>query len=215
MISGVCDCNEIFGLGIQMPFSPALKFSPLVAWQDCWQHGIWVRSSSAAGLMCTVQVGFPFRLVFLFGWSCGWTAGQAVSASWQNTYCKMGCCAPSKACSLQIENEGMSSHHKDSNFSRIRGFFFPLYRNAGMINNQHISVAAFVLYSLNLLGCHLFILSLRRNKSRNRGCSNPRTSEEMKLACDWMYAVCIILYASCMKIFPLNTREVFILSLNK
>lgn len=50
------------------------------------------------------------------------------------------------------------------------GSFFPLplYGNAGMINNQHVSVAAFVLYSLNLLSCHLFILNLRRNKYRNR-----------------------------------------------
>lgn len=47
-------------------------------------------------------------------------------------------------------------------------FFLPLYGNAGMINNQHISVAAFVLYSLNLLGCHLLILNLRRHKYRNR-----------------------------------------------
>lgn len=82
---------------------------------------------------------------------------------------EMLCCAPSKACSWQIENERMPSRHKKSHFSRIRFFFpLPLYGNAGMINNQHISVAAFVPYSLNLLSCHLFILNLRRNKYRNR-----------------------------------------------
>lgn len=127
------------------------------------------------------------------------TAGQAFSASWKNRYFEMVFCAPSKARSLQIANESMSSHHKDSNFSRIRFFFFflPLYGNAGMINNQHISVAAFVLYSLNLLGCHLFILNLRRNKYRNRWCSNPRAFEEVKLACDLnigilYYSICLL-----------------------
>lgn len=150
--------------------------------------------------MCTVQVCF---LACFAGAADGagsaGTAGQVFSASWQNTYFEMVCYAPSKACSVQIENERMCSHHKDSNFSRIRFFFFlPLYGNAGMINNQHISVAAFVLYSLNLLGCHLFILNLRRNKYRKRGCSNPGASERGSLPMIEYIYICILYFSVCL-----------------
>lgn len=76
-----------------------------------------------------------------------------------------------------------------------------------MINNQHISVAAFVLYSLNLLGCHLFILSIRKSKYRNRQCSSAGPSGKAKLAWDWICGYFIILCTSCVKIFHFNTKE--------
>lgn len=163
--------------------------------------------------MCRVQVWFLAGVELWM--ELLWEHRVSAAASWQNPCSELSCCAPSKARSLQVENEGMSSHHIESHFSRIRFFFLLLHGNAGMINNQHISVAAFVLYSLNLLGCHLLILNLRRNKYRNRWWSNPGISEKVKLVCDWICAFCIILWVSCVKILPLSTREVFILSLNK
>lgn len=90
----------------------------------------------------------------------------------------------SKARSLQSENERMSSHHKDSNFSRSSSFFLLLYGNAGVINNEHIPVAAVALCSLSLLGCHLFILNVKKSKYGNRQCSAARAAGKVKLAWD-------------------------------
>lgn len=59
----------------------------------------------------------------LFCWSCCWSGLCWDRRSSIQCALAMSCCTPSKACALQIENEKMSSHHKDSNFSRSGSFF--------------------------------------------------------------------------------------------
>lgn len=165
-----------------------------------------------------VQFRFVFLLVLLELWMEWAPLGQQVKRLVHPDkilILKWFAVLPAKLVHCKLKMKGCLLITKTVISVGSSSLFLPFYGNAGMINNQHISVAAFVLYSLNLLGCHLLILNLRRNKCRNRWCSNPRSSEEVKLACDWIYAFCIILYAFCVKIFHLNTKEVFILSLNK
>lgn len=143
-----------------------------------------------SALLLAVEVCFPAALAGAADWSRVGSAGivgQTFSVSWHNSDLKHSCSTLSKARSLQSENERMSSHHKDSHFSRSGSFFPLLYGNAEMINNEHIPVAAFVLYSLSLLGCHLFVLNVKKNKYRNRQCSGARAAGKVKLAWNWIY----------------------------
>lgn len=62
LCSDMCDCDKTFGLGIKMPFLPALKFPPLVAWQNCWQRKTSVIAFHWAKW---VEFGFVFLLALL------------------------------------------------------------------------------------------------------------------------------------------------------
>lgn len=107
----------------------------------------------------------------------------------------MVCWAPAKLLHCKLKRKGCLLITKAATAGGSGSFFLPLYGNAGMINNQHISVTTFVLHSLKLLGCHLFIWNLSRNKDRNRWCGNPWASGEV-IRLGWN--ICNSYYSRCL-----------------